>query len=103
MLHRSTRSIWSILLLVANSRVRFRAEETSLYCFPDSMELIAFEKSVSFSGTVAANSARSITDRVVCCPGQRLAQTLTKSSAICFPISVVAMEVFEPSLVSQSV
>ena len=50
-----------------------------------------------------ASSARSTTESVVFCPAHFWLQTVTKSSAMFFPISIVGMEVLAESFVSQSV
>ena len=52
-------------VLVANSLVAVRAAEISLYSFFVSFSLMDFAKFFRLSGIVYANSARSITERVV--------------------------------------
>ena len=100
---RWTRSTWSILVLAANSLQLYLALDTVLYSLAERRELTDLEKAPNFSGTVLANSARSMTDRVVPWPLQRAAQVDTKSSTMTFPRSRVGMEVLAESLLTQLV
>ena len=98
------KSIWSILDDCANSFALFRASETVINPFTSDISSLVFtENLLSLSGTVAATSARSVTERVAFCPGHFLAHVSTKSSTIFFPISIVGMLVFSESLLSQFV
>ena len=68
------RSTWSIFELVANSLVEYLASETVLYCWSFIIPLMESEKSFSLEGIVFENSARSMSESVVFCPGHFAAQ-----------------------------
>ena len=74
-----------------------------MYSEPVSSLEVPLAKSLRVVGTVALSSARSTTERVVFCPAQRRLHSETKSSTMFLPISMVGMEVFWESLVSQLV
>ena len=64
---------------------------------------MSFEKFFSADGTVAANSATSMTESVVDCPLALVAHSETKVSHMILPSFGVEMEVSFPSAVTQSV
>ena len=71
------RSIWSILVLLAYSRVLFLAAETSAYCLLVIILLMDLANAASLEGTVAESSARSVMDSVSCWACPTLAQADT--------------------------
>ena len=60
-------------------------------------------KALSFAGTVACISARSMTESVALWPLVCCLHLLTKESAMFLPISTVGIDVFCDSALSQSV
>ena len=98
-----TRSIWSIAVERANSRVFERAVEIWAYSLSAIMPLSDSEKALKAGGTVWESSARSTTESVADWPGVPCAQAATKSSTIILPRSSVEIEVFFESAVIQLV
>ena len=100
---RFTRSTWSMPEDLANSLVLALASDTALYSLSWISLLADRENAAKGLGAVVSNSAKSTRDKVVELPWPFWVHTRTKSSAICFPISRVDMEVSWASFVSQSV